>query len=71
MTDKPTKATAPDEIEVGYLTPGKTYDIIRWDGDTAFYIKDDNRGERLCLPERCAHISNFEIGPVWRNWVLS
>ncbi len=50
-------AIAPNELPdgVGYLTPGKRYEMFD-EGDASFGIKADTGWDTLCLKEGCAHI---------------
>ena len=46
------------------LTAGKSYEILNWEGNYSFYIRDDANEKIFCLATGCAHLHH-------NDWILT
>ena len=62
MTGKPEYVIAPEGCEY-YLTPGKSYRVIEWDGKHLSIVDDEGYRLNVCELKNCPHANGDWIIP--------
>jgi hypothetical protein len=66
MTKPRWTAIAPADRSIArYLTPGKEYEVLSFDGETpsygrGFWIRVHKNLETYCLERKCSHLNNLD-----------